>query len=84
MDNQACVHCEKYIDEDAEFIKYKKMKFCSKDCKEGWIDKQSDDAIVDPDDIDFGLDEPVDHDDPNIDDFDGLDEIDDLENLDDF
>ncbi len=79
MDTKACIQCEKYIDEDAEFIKYKKMIFCSNDCKEGWIDQQSDDAIVDPDDIDLGLDEPVDLDDSNLDDFDNLDDIDDLE-----
>jgi len=84
MDNRACVQCEKLIDEDAEFIKFKKMIFCSRDCKEGWIDKQSDDAIVDPDDIDLGLDEPVDLDETSIDDFDNLDGMDDLDNLDDF
>jgi hypothetical protein len=76
MKIKVCTWCENEIEEEAEFIKQKKLIFCSQDCKDGWIDKQSDDAEVDPDDIDLGLDEPMDLDD-EIDDF-SLDDDDDF------
>lgn len=79
MEVKICYWCEKELEEDAEFIKFKKMIFCCKDCKEGWIDKQSDEAEVDPDDIDLGLDEPLEIS-GDIDDFDLEDDEDDFIN----